>query len=300
MIVGEKDVGNLLNIFERGRTMDDFGSLFGEANLAKASGGILLMLGKNLSKLIRHDEGEIFEVIFEGLVGLVEPELVKFVNASFGGVEPDGVAFGLAKFATGNFVDNERARIAVSGGVFEALDEMDAGSAVAVLVGAAELEVDVVAAEEMKKIVALDEGVAKFGVADAGTAVADAFLDELTIEQLSHTKGFADFTEERQKFDVAEPIVVIENLGVGGGMGDTNDLSGESAFVMLNFVEAFKVTLGSILRVANLASSAANEIIRSITVTNEASAHHEGGEMADMERIGGRVGTPIEIARSFV
>ena len=59
---------------------------------------------------------------------------------------------------------------------------MDARGAVAKLVGAAKLEINIVHAEEMKEIVALDKGVAEFGIADARAAFADAFLDELAIE----------------------------------------------------------------------------------------------------------------------
>ena len=282
VVASEEDVGDLLDIFEGVGTMHNFSDFLGEASLAKAGGRILLMFGKNLSELIGHDESEVFEVIFESLVGLVEPELVEFVDAGFGSVEPDGVTFGFAELAASDFVDNERARVAVGGSVFETLDEMDTRGAVAILIGAAELKVDVVSAEEVEEIVALNEGVAKFGIADAGTAITNTFLDELAVKQLSHTESFADFAQERQEFNIAKPIVIIENLGVGRGMSDTNDLSGESAFVVFDFVEALEVAFGGIFRVANLASSATHEIVRSITVANEASAHHEGGEMTDM------------------
>ncbi len=57
-------------------------------------------------------------------------------------------------------------------------------------------------------------------------------------------------------------------------MGDFDDLFGESDFILLDFVETFKVALDSVLRVANLTSSAADKIVRSIAVTNEACAHH--------------------------
>ena len=83
-------------------------------------------------------------------------------------------------------------------------------------------------------------------------------------------------------------------------MGNLDDLLSESGLVFLDFVETFKVALDGIFRIADLASSTANEIVRSITVANEACAHHESSEMADMKRIGTRVGAPIEITRSFV
>lgn len=125
-------------------------------------------------------------------------------------------------------------------------------------------------------------------------------MNELAIKKLGHAKSFADFAEERQEFDFAKPIVVIENLGVLWGMSDLNDLLREGDFVLGDFVETLKVALDSILRVTNLASRTANKIIRSISMANKACAHHEGSKMANVQRICAWIGTPIEIAWSFV
>ena len=242
--------------------------------MAEAGAWVFAMLGEDLVEFFWHDEGEVLEVIFEGVIRLVEPELVEVKDAGFVGVEPDGVTLGLTKLAASYLVDNERARVAVGIGVFEALDEMDTGGAVAELVGTAELKVDIVGAEKMQEIVALDEGVAKFGVRNAGTAFADALLDELAIEKLGHTEGFADFAEEWEEFDVLEPVVVIDKFGTFWGMSDADNLSGKSLFVLFDFVETFKVALYGVFWVADLTSGTANKIVRSITVANEASAHH--------------------------
>ncbi len=151
---------------------------------------------------------------------------------------------------------------------------MDAASTVAELVGTAKLKVDIVRTEEMEEVVALNKGVTEFGITDAGTAFADAFLDELAIEELGHTEGFADFAQEWQEFDVFEPIVIVYELSAFWRVGNFDDLFGESDFILLDFVETLKVALDGILRVADLTSSAADKIVRSITVTNEAGAHH--------------------------
>ena len=280
--------------------VDDFGGFLGEASLAEAGGRVFVVLGENLFKFVWHDEGEVLEVILKSVIGLVEPELVKVENRGFFGVEPNGVTFGFAKFATSYLVDNEWARVAVSFGAFEAFDEMNARGAVAKLISAAELEINIMGAEKVEEIVALDEGVAKFGIGDAGAAFADAFLDKLAVKKLGHTESFADFAEERKELDIFEPIVIVKDNGIGRGVGDPDDLFGESGLVAFDFVEVFKVAFGGIFGVANLAGGTTNEIVRSITVTDEACAHHEGGEMADMKRIGAWVGAPIEIMRSFV
>ena len=57
-------------------------------------------------------------------------------------------------------------------------------------------------------------------------------------------------------------------------MSDANDLGSKSSFVVFDFIERFEVALGSILWIADLASSAADKIIRSITMASEAGAHH--------------------------
>ena len=102
--------------------MNNLGDFLGEAFLARTGARVLGMFGKDLVELFGHDEGEIFEVIFEGFVGLVEQELIEVENGGFFSIEPDGITLGLAKFATGNFVDDERARVAVGFGVFETFD----------------------------------------------------------------------------------------------------------------------------------------------------------------------------------
>lgn len=83
-------------------------------------------------------------------------------------------------------------------------------------------------------------------------------------------------------------------------MGDADDLACESGFVVLDFVERLELAFGVVFWIANLASGATNQEIWSITMTYEASAHHESSEVADVKTISGRVGAPIKIARSFV
>ena len=150
--------------------------------MADASARVFAMSGKDLIEFFRHNKGEVFEVILKCFVGLVEPELIEVENAGFVGIEPDGITFGFAEFAAGNLIDDKWARVAIGSSVFEALDEVDTRGAVAVLVGTAKLQSDVVGTEKMEEIVALDEGVAKFGIRDAGATFADAFLDELAVE----------------------------------------------------------------------------------------------------------------------
>lgn len=162
--------------------MNDGSDELGEASLAVASARIFAMTAQNFVEFFWSDESEVFEVIFERFVGLVEPELIEIEDGSFFAIKPDGVALGFAEFATGDFVDNEWARVAVGCCVFETRNEMNARGTVAKLVGAAELKCNVVFAEEVQEIVALNEGVTKLSVRDAGATFANAILDELAVK----------------------------------------------------------------------------------------------------------------------
>lgn len=112
---------------------------------------------------------------------------------------------------------------------------MDTGSAIAKLISAAKLKSDILSTEKMKKVVTLDESVGKFGVGDAGAAIANASLDELAIEQLSHAEGFADFTKEWEEFNILKPVEVVEDFGAWTTTGDADDLSGESGLIVFDF-----------------------------------------------------------------
>lgn len=280
--------------------MNNGGDATGEFGLAEAFFGVFGVMGEDGGEFIRGDEGEKFKIFFEGMVGLVEPKLVKIKNRGFGAVEPDSVTFGLAEFATGGFIEDKWAGISVSVGVFEVADEVDARCAVAELVGATELEVDAMGAIEMKEIVTLDEGIAEFGVGDAGAASANAFLDKLAVEELGHAEAFADFAEEGENFDIFEPVEIIEDFSVGCRVGDANDLSGERALIERKFVEGFEVAFGGVFGVANLASGAADKEVGLIAMTDKAGAHHKGGEVTDVKTVCGRVGAPVEAVRFFV
>lgn len=117
---------------------------------------------------------------------------------------------------------------------------------------------------------------------------------------MGHAEAFADFAQERQEFDIFEPVEIVDDGGILVGVGDANDLTRESGFVVLDFVERLELAFGVVFWIADLASGATNQEIWSITMAYEASAHHESSEVTDVKTIGGRIGAPIEIARSFV
>ncbi len=66
--------------------MDDFCDFTCKTSLTVAGGWIFVVFGEDFFELIRHDESEVFEVFFESIVGLVEPELIEVKDGSFFGV----------------------------------------------------------------------------------------------------------------------------------------------------------------------------------------------------------------------
>ena len=60
--------------------MNDGSDELGEASLAKAGARIFAMTAQNFVEFFWSDESEVFEVIFERFVGLVEPELIEVEN----------------------------------------------------------------------------------------------------------------------------------------------------------------------------------------------------------------------------
>ena len=102
--------------------MNDLGNFLRETFLTSTCGWILGMFGHDLIEFFWRNESEVFEVIFDSVIGLIEPELIEVENTSLFGIKPDGVTFGLAEFAAGDFVDDKRAGITVGFGVFEAFN----------------------------------------------------------------------------------------------------------------------------------------------------------------------------------
>ena len=86
---------------------------------------------------------------------------------------------------------------------------MNTTSAITVLVGATELEVNAIFTIKMKIIVTLNQSIGKFSIRNARAAFDDAFLNELAVKELSHGKDFADFAEKIKVFYIFEPVEII-------------------------------------------------------------------------------------------
>ena len=51
-----------------------------------------------------HNESKVFEVVRDGFVGLVEPELVEVEDRRLFAVKPNGITFGFTEFAASNAI----------------------------------------------------------------------------------------------------------------------------------------------------------------------------------------------------
>lgn len=78
--VTEDDSGDFLSGRSSVFAMNDSSDELGEASLAVASARIFVMTAQNFVEFFWSDESEVFEVIFERFVGLVEPELIEIEN----------------------------------------------------------------------------------------------------------------------------------------------------------------------------------------------------------------------------
>ena len=132
----------------------------------------------------------------------------------------------------------------------------------------------------MEKIITLNQSVRKLCIRDSGATFSDTILDKLTIEKLGHRKGFSDFTEEREKFYIFEPIKIINKVSIFS-VDNSGNLSLDSGFIELNLRKRFQVTFAILFRVANLTGSSANKKIRLVAVTNKTSAHHKSSKISD-------------------
>ena len=174
---------------------------------------------------------------------------------------------------------------------------MNARGTVAGLIGAAKLKIDTVLTIEVEKIVALDKGIRKLGIRDAGAAFADTILNELTIEKLGHRERFADFAEKIEVIDILEPVVIVDHGNIVRSH-DALNLGLYTGFIVSDFLERFEVTFAVFLWVADLAGGATNGEIWLVAVADEAGAHHEGGEVTNGEGVSGRISTPIKLLAS--
>ena len=105
--------------------MSNFCRGFGKVFLSEALGGVSQVSLHEVFMFCWHNKGKVLEVVGDGFVGLVEPELVEVEDGCFFAVKPNGVAFGFTEFAASNAINDERAGIRISSSVFEAFDEMN-------------------------------------------------------------------------------------------------------------------------------------------------------------------------------
>ena len=98
------------------------------------------------------EEGEVLQVFYDVGIVLIEPELIEFKGRCLFRVEPDSTAGGLAELGAVRF-QHEGNGQAIGFGIaaVHLADRVDTGRDVAPLVGAADLQLDVVMGKEVFK-----------------------------------------------------------------------------------------------------------------------------------------------------
>ena len=156
--------------------------------------------------LLLRQEREGLEQAFHLGVRAVDPELVEPVRAEHRGVEPHGVAFGLAEFlAVG--VGDDRTGHDVHIDAAHLVDQVEARREVAPLIGSAELEHAVEIVVQVQVVVALEHLVAELGERDALLRIKAACHDVLG-EHRAQTEVLAHVAQEVDDVHRRRPVVV--------------------------------------------------------------------------------------------
>ena len=159
--LAEEHLGCFHGLFVLLLAVDHDGDFLGKELLKNAASGVLGVLCDGGFDRLAVEHGEDLDVALGVGIAYVEPELVELVRARACGVEPDIALFGLSELAAVGFGD-ERGGEGVGFLAEHAADELRAGGDVAPLVGASELEPDVLMLEQIEEVVALKELVGEF------------------------------------------------------------------------------------------------------------------------------------------
>ena len=191
--------------------MDHHGDLLSETPLEKALVGSLVVLRLQCLDLLLTQVGEDPDVLLGILVGDVEPELVELIRRGIAAIKPDVSALRLAELSSVRLRDQ---RAGDSEGIADAEDTADKlhpGGDIAPLIGATELQANILRLIEVQVVVSLEELVGEFGKGES--------LDRIRLETLLHRllrhhiidrDVLADVADEVKEAVVLHPVVVID------------------------------------------------------------------------------------------
>ena len=178
---------------------------------------------------------------------------------------------------------------------------IDAPSDVAPLVGAADLQHHAVALVQFGKIVALQQGIGKFGKRNAHIIALDALLHRFFRQHCIHGKMLADVAQKIQAAHAAEPIVIIgHNRGIIALEAQKRrQLAANAVHPLLHGFQSIQAALGRLeARVANHAGGTAHQRHRRVAGQLEAAQGQHRQQMADVQAVGR--GVEAAVKRDFL
>ena len=290
MVQGFRDVLGFLQGF---RAVDESRDFFSQAALGQSFFRFFFdRFGQSVDFFLA-EEGEVFQVFDDVRIILVEPELIEFKGRCLFRVEPDSTAGGLAELGAVRFQHKGNGQ-AIGFGIaaVHLADRVDTGRDVAPLVGAADLQLDVVMGKEVFKVDGLENLVGKFRKGNACFQTAgNDFLAEHDVD----AEQFAIIAEEIEEADLAEPVIVIDEGDVFRIAEKMHELGLQFFGIGLDFIESLELAFRlAAARVTDCTGTAANDDIRMMAGIGKALEHHERNQVADMHAVTRRVDTTIE------
>ena len=202
----EQRTGSVNGGLGSGLAMHEAGDLPGEGLLGLALAGVGLGFLDQSFDFGLGQEGERLQQAFHLHIRAVDPELVELVRAEHRGVEPDGVALGLAELLAGSISD-DRAGEHIDVHTAHLVNQVQAGGEVAPLVGAAEFQRAVVFVKQVEEVVALQHLIAELGEGDAFLGV-QAASHGVFGQHGAQAEVLADIAQEVDDGHRSGPIVV--------------------------------------------------------------------------------------------
>ena len=225
--------------------------------------------------------------------------MVESIHAGASGIEPDGAGFAFAEFGSVGIGDQWEGE-AVDGLAGFFAGELRADGDVAPLVAAADLEFAVFRLVEVVEVVALEQHIGEFRVADAGFIVAaearfDAFFGHHGIDR----EVFSDVAEEIEEADGADPRGIVDELGGVGErfveVEDAGELLSDGGDIAIEHFFGQQLAFGFFPRwIADAAGCSTCESDRAMACVLESAERDERHEVADVEGVGGRIEACVE------
>ena len=179
----------------------------------------------------------------------------------------------------------------------QAAGQVDTGSDVTPLVGAADFQNRAVAFVQFGEVVALQQGVGELGEGNAHIVAPDALFDGFLVQHSVDGEMLADVAQEVEAVHFAEPVgVVRHNGGVFAFKAQKRfQLVADAFYPAGNGFGGIQAALHRFeAGVANHTGRAAHQSNRRMPRLLETSQSQYRQQVADMQAVGGRVEAAIE------